>query len=59
MTKRETTIFNDMYDKALGDYMKYVMTHETFIPTDVLERACVFTELKEALFSKADSEVGA
>lgn len=58
MTKRETTIFNDMYDKALRDYMRYVMAHES-IPSDVLERACVFTELKLALFPKVNSEVGA
>lgn len=58
MTKKELAIFNDMYDKALGEYMKYVMAHEN-VPSVILERACVLEELKMALFPKVDIEVGA
>ena len=58
MTKKETAIFKDMYDEAIGGYMKYVMAHEN-VPADVLERACVLTELNTLFFPKDCLEQGA
>lgn len=58
MTKKETAIFNNLHDEALSKYMRLVMSHKD-VPVDVLERACVYTELREALFSKDEIEDGA
>lgn len=59
MTKKEKAVFDKIYDAGMSAYMQYVMKRDTAIPADVLERACVLTELREALFLKDDMEQGA
>lgn len=51
MTKKETAIFKNMYNEAMSEYMKYVMVHEN-APVDVLERACVLSQLDTLFFPK-------
>lgn len=54
MTKKEITILREFYDKALSDYMVYVVKKES-ASSDVLERACAVMEIYNALLG----EVGA
>lgn len=49
MTKKEKAIFSKFYDDALDCYISYVMKKHDFIPAEVLERALVMSELKNAL----------
>lgn len=60
MTKKEIAAFNRLHDEALGKYMEYVMKGNAFnAPSDVLERACVFSELKKMFFPDDIVETGA
>lgn len=54
MTKREITILREFYDKAMADYMVYVVKKKN-APSEVLERACAVMEIYNALLG----EVGA
>lgn len=58
MTKKEKDIFKGIYDKAISDYMSYVMARKE-TPVDILERACVLTELNTLLFPEEFTEQGA
>lgn len=57
MTKKEKEIFKGIHDEAIGAYMVYVMRHED-APIDVLERACVLSQLNTLFFSEEFSEQG-
>ena len=44
MTKKELTVLRSLKDRAMNEYMSYVMKNEN-VPTDVLERAVVYCEI--------------
>lgn len=58
MTKKEKMVFNRFYDDALNCYMHYVMKRED-VPAEVVERALVMCELKNALMSDSTTDEGA
>lgn len=58
MNKRELSVLKDFRERAMKDYMGYVMRHES-APNELLEVCCSYNDLFKALGIDEYSEVGA